>query len=83
MKEKCKYRWDNDFIIVMPVRNPKLLVLNYTSGIIFELCNGKNMIKQIFANLKKFFVNTNENIILDDCIRILRDLETKKVISLK
>lgn len=76
-----KFRKDEAFTIVTNISN-EYFYLNETASSIFLMCNGENSINSIYKSIFSEY-EVSEGILKKDVVRIIRDLQWKRLIKLK
>ena len=71
-------------MLVLPKYNDvRLIALNRTAKLIYDLCDGKNNIEQICAEVASVYNDIDKQTIIEDLILCLRSFEHKGLITLK
>ena len=80
-RKPAKTRWDGEFLLAMPDRFSRLVVLNRTAGSVWNLCDGARTIAEIIAELRQMYPHVEEDRITFDVVKTLRDLEGRNLLK--
>ena len=80
---RAKCRQDGDFFLVYNLcfLGRAIIVLNYTSGTIYNLCDGKHTINDIIQELKKEYPDIAEEKLTEDVHSCIRNPENKRLLT--